>query len=474
MRTIPKISRILLLILLLCAMASLPVYAAPNTEVQAVREGVVRVVCMTDTSYEVGTGFAIGREGLPVQYFVTNNHVIEKNLGAIYIVLEDMQSDDAMFEATVVDRWSHPDLALLRIEDPTAMRKPLKLSSAANLEVTESVYAVGFPAATDMVSDAGGNLPSSVDDMTTTAGMVTNTNVVSDGISCIQTDAALSNGNSGGPLVDENGYVVGINTFGTTVANGMNYAIFIDYITQYLTDNNIAYAAADVAAMGQGYGLPEKRQVDPEIPVSDADAAAPERAQPDTATDATQEAPDDAAEEIATPTPSPTDTPALTVSGLWGVLPNSARYMLLGAIALFILIIVASALLIFTRGRDKKTASVVKTAVEPPTFIPDEEPLRIAAISGVYAGNAFPLEQPVRLGRDPGRCNIVYPQGTPGISALHCDIVNAGTHIELTDLGSTYGTFLSDGTQCEPNVPYTLGRGDGFYLASPDNEFTVM
>lgn len=44
----------------------------------------------------------------------------------------------------------------------------------------------------------------------------------------------------------------------------------------------------------------------------------------------------------------------------------------------------------------------------------------------------------------------------------------------LMDLGSTYGTFLSDGTKLEPNKPYYLNYGQSFYLVDPANTFRIV
>lgn len=93
---------------------------------------------------------------------------------------------------------------------------------------------------------------------------------------------------------------------------------------------------------------------------------------------------------------------------------------------------------------------------------------------GVFANKVFVLNKPLTIGRDASRCQVVYPQGTGGISSLHCQVTAQENDVAVMDLGSTYGTFLKDGTRLKPNVPYTLHRGDEFYLAEASNSYRVI
>ena len=80
-------------------------------------------------------------------------------------------------------------------------------------------------------------------------------------------------------------------------------------------------------------------------------------------------------------------------------------------------------------------------------------------MTGSYAGQSFDLlKGKVTIGRDPAFCNIVYEKSTPGISSRHCQLsYNPGEGcFVLTDLGSSYGTFLGNGKKLAPNVPENL------------------
>ena len=115
----------------------------------------------------------------------------------------------------------------------------------------------------------------------------------------------------------------------------------------------------------------------------------------------------------------------------------------------------------------------------PSRFLPVEEAelaarfrtaLDEAAVE--HGGMRVPLsKQPALLGRNASDCQLVYRDSTPGVSGQHCsltwDAVN-GVFV-LTDLRSTYGTFLQNGQQLKPGVAYPLREGAVFYLGDKNN-----
>jgi 2-alkenal reductase len=166
----------------------------------------------TEDSEVSGSGVFISEDG----YILTNNHVVE-NTTKQWVIL----SDGTQQEATLVGTDRYADLAVLKTEGPVPA--VAVLGNSAVLDPGETVIAIGSPL---------GDFKNSV-----TVGVVSATGRSIDtgeGYSIedlIQTDAAINQGNSGGPLVNLAGEVIGINTLvvrssGTgAVAEGLGFAI---------------------------------------------------------------------------------------------------------------------------------------------------------------------------------------------------------------------------------------------------------
>jgi serine protease Do len=138
----------------------------------------------------LGSGFIIGADGL----VVTNNHVIA-DADEISVIL----NDGSTLKAEIVGRDTKTDLALLRVK-PDKPLKAVKFGDSDKLRLGEWVIAIGNP------FSLGG---------TVTAGIVSARNRdINSGPydNYIQTDAAINRGNSGGPLFNLNGEVIGVNT----------------------------------------------------------------------------------------------------------------------------------------------------------------------------------------------------------------------------------------------------------------------
>ncbi len=172
----------------------------------------------TDVPQGAGTGFIIDSSGI----IVTNNHVVE---GAQKLTVQMPPPDGREFTATLIGTAPNNDLAVLKI-DATGL-PTVPLGNSSQLQVGEWVVAIG-----NALALKGGP--------TVTAGVVSATGrdeqepVETQGqtpvtlYDLIQTDAAINPGNSGGPLVNMKGEVVGINTLGSTEAQGIGFSISID------------------------------------------------------------------------------------------------------------------------------------------------------------------------------------------------------------------------------------------------------
>ncbi len=168
----------------------------PNEVADLVRQSTVTVYCKTEDGPKIGSGFVYDDKG----HICTNHHVID-GVDAIQVMLPD----GTVLDASVVGSDEPSDLAVLKV-DATGL-PPARLGSSAELLAGDGVVAVGTPVD---VSLAG----------TATFGKVSYTNRllpitdaqgnVTSRIWVIQTDVSVNHGNSGGPLADMYGNVVGI------------------------------------------------------------------------------------------------------------------------------------------------------------------------------------------------------------------------------------------------------------------------
>lgn len=157
-------------------------------------------------STSLGSGFIIDPSGL----VVTNNHVIE-NADEIRVIL----GDDTTYEATVLGRDAKTDLALLRVNADRSLPS-VNFGDSEDIRVGDWVLAIGNPfglggtVTTGIISARGRNINAGpYDDF-------------------LQTDAAINRGNSGGPMFNTDGEVIGVNTaiFSPTGASvGIGFAI---------------------------------------------------------------------------------------------------------------------------------------------------------------------------------------------------------------------------------------------------------
>jgi S1-C subfamily serine protease len=159
----------------------------------------------------LGSGFVIDRKG----DVVTNDHVVQ---GArdIRVGLGSVTT----YPATIVGTDASSDLAVLRIKAPAGALHPLAFVDSAGVEVGDPAYAIGNPFGLDRTMTAGIVSATSRDIQAPNGLTIAN---------AIQTDAPINRGNSGGPLLDRNGRVIGVNAqieSGTVNANvGVGFAI---------------------------------------------------------------------------------------------------------------------------------------------------------------------------------------------------------------------------------------------------------
>ena len=430
----------LILILALSLSLVITSASADTTAVVDARNGVVRLVFVyndgTNDYIQRGSGFFVGTEGSAVEYIITNAHVVTATddngnvigyANKVHVVFDDVDSDSTVSAKVLKIFDNGLDLAILRLEAPTTLRKPLPLRSAESVDIMSSVYALGFPGIAD---DSSGYLPSTTDDVTITEGKVTKEQFQAQGSNYLQVDAAISSGNSGGPLVDETGAVIGINSMVSdpSYGTGLGYALYIDYAIDYFNTMGYPYTlASDAVPTGE--------------PVNSGS--------PDV---------------TGAPVPSPEPMPAPVG---WYV------YLAIG-----VAVAAAAAVVYLLIDKKKKQSAPADPGYTVPVGKPAEANRggrQITSIgqTNVLGGKTYSVSGKIVIGRDPAACQVVFPAKTPGISVKHCAVQELAQGVVVTDLGSSYGTFLENGTKMEPNKPYTILTGEAFFLASKDNGFRV-
>ncbi|XP_075412752.1 serine protease HTRA4 [Tenrec ecaudatus] len=209
-----------------------------------------------DVPASSGSGFIVSEDGL----IVTNAHVLT-NQQRIQVELQS----GAQYEATVKDIDHKLDLALIKIEPKTDL-PVLLLGRSSHLRAGEFVVALGSPFSLQN---------------TVTAGIVSTTQrggkelgLKDSDMDYIQTDAIINHGNSGGPLVNLDGEVIGINTLKVTA--GISFAIPSDRIRQFLADFHERQLKGKVLSQKKYLGLrmlplslnllQEMKRQDPDFP----------------------------------------------------------------------------------------------------------------------------------------------------------------------------------------------------------------
>lgn len=357
------IKKILCMMAVFCLLAAsiLPVHAATPTEAKN------SVVCIgiSDSNGQLigwGSGFAIGKPGKPIQYIVTNCHVAEPtdeegNLIPCVLTVYFSAAANRSMKAEVYWRDAQKDLAVLKLPEETTEREAMVLCPMNKVNMDDEFAALGYPA-TSMAADF---VKFDKTDISITKGGISK-QVRVNGSDCYLLDIKISQGNSGGPLVNSKGEVVGVNTF--MLNDEARYAVAIDELIRSISPQEIPYTLS-----GESFSK--------------------------------------------------------NVLIIGGQMQQTARFQL------------------------------------------------VSGLASPLSGRLFQVDKELVIGRNGASCDIAFPVDTRGVSARHCKITPTENGIILSDLNSSYGTFLVNGTKVEPGQNRILRSGDSFYLGGEDNRFEV-
>lgn len=192
-------------------------------------ENSLSFVVTIKTGKNVGSGFVINPNGI----ILTSNHVLSTNS-----IPEVIFANGRKFAGEIFSRNRLLDIALIKI--PVRNLSVAKLADSKLIKQGDKVMAIGAPYGLDK---------------TITEGIVSFSRRELDGKIYIQTDASINPGNSGGPLLNEKGEVIGVNIQTMKESQGINFALPIDRVYEYLKksqipiivdiDNEIAFTPKD-------------------------------------------------------------------------------------------------------------------------------------------------------------------------------------------------------------------------------------
>ncbi|MBE6919436.1 MAG: PDZ domain-containing protein [Ruminococcaceae bacterium] len=201
-----------------------------------VNPAVITVVADDEFGSSVGTGVLMTSDG----YFLTNAHVID-GAKSCWIIL----ATGVTYDAKLVGYDALQDLAVLKAED--AQDLPVAVfGNSDSMVVGDTVYAIGNPLGVELRGTLTDGIISAV-----------NRDVELDGrtLTLLQTNAALNNGNSGGPLINACGQVIGINVMKMTNTD-LRYEATVEGLGFALPISDMAFVVNDIIAYGYFRGTP--------------------------------------------------------------------------------------------------------------------------------------------------------------------------------------------------------------------------
>jgi hypothetical protein len=377
---------------------------------EQMQQSTVRIICKTKEGVGLGSGFVVGTDR--VTYVVTNHHVATcGDSGGKQDLAVLLPPDVVPIHIVWGDR--DLDLAIVRSNKPLD-RPAVRLADTASVVSGAPITVIGFPSAADIVVDTDDiGVPS------VSRGNVGRVVPGANGVHYFQHTASTNPGNSGGPVYDEAGNVIGVNSL---------------------------KALALVATISGGQVSADR------VPKGEGIAAAV-----------------DAAELVP-------HLKAMGVPYAMATLTPLDVATILGGTATALLMAAGGILVMTPAGRDwllrRAAPSNSRVAVNVQTG-------RIRVLAGALAGMEVPISGKLILGRDPAKAQMVFPKEDTAVSRQHCEIRfdAAGALFVVRDLGSRNGTFVANGPdpprRLAPDVVERLAPGQNILVGSSRNRLVL-
>ena len=195
-----------------------PLTAFAKFDFKTAAPSVFLVYCEDEFSASIGSGFAVNEKNI-----VTNAHVIDgfgEGEICVYAYSETGEGNlGYRYDVKVVHKADDIDLAVLEVK--RVKLAAVTFAKADTIKEGDKAHAIGAPEGLSF---------------TLTDGAISNTNRFIDGITYLQTDTAINHGNSGGPLFNDDGNVIGVNTLKIDQTDNLGFAIRVDYVIDYLDE----------------------------------------------------------------------------------------------------------------------------------------------------------------------------------------------------------------------------------------------
>lgn len=390
----------------------------------------VRIFCDKGEETSSGSGFLVGKDG---KFALTNSHVI--NDCRKIIVMSPRDGDPKKTLAKVV--WNskasiskkHLDAALISFEE-SVDRPGVTFAIKSTVNLRDPVIAVGYPGAADKVGTSEALVKPSI-----TSGNISRLlfrrpdegQSSASAVGLYQITASIGPGNSGGPLFNEDGEVIAINTEKSLIAAA-----------------TISEDGIGVTRVPLQDGVAWSQEIDDLLPILKEQGI-----------------------EVST------RSERKNWFGRW-----SSRDPITATILGVVLVLVASgvAVLFFRRQAhvpNRKDPINGGGGGGNPNIQPSAKAY-VMGVAGPYSGNRFPIDSDLVFGRDPKTCSVVFTSDHEGISGRHCSLRfdSKTSTFDLRDLGSANGTFV-DGKQLKPSATKRLRDGEEFYLFKSKYRFVV-
>jgi S1-C subfamily serine protease len=420
-----KLSLFLGVTLFFCA-----AYAEPDQK--RMRDATVRVACKTNHGWVQGTGFLVGQKGTHV---LTNAHIVDECALEILVLASSNEGEIAspVGAKVIWNSWEahgkRLDVALLSLERKIE-RRGVDFSAGKTVVEGDPIWVMGFPGAADKVATS-----LSIASPTGSTGQVSriihqsSNDGKQSGVKLYQITAAINPGSSGGPLFNEFGEVVGINSLKALVS-----VVSVGRSTEN--------SGVSVTRVAEGESIGWAQEIDEVLPILSRFKI-------------------EYSESLERRN---------------RLLVWIARDpMTAGAIGFmaFVMTIGTAFLVGRVYWPHALSASSLRVA-RPFRGAGIETQARTIGRTGKYRGATFPVQEKLVFGRDPAVCNVVFDANSVSISSKHCTLkfLPEGNVFLLEDHQSSNGTFTKDG-RVRAGTGAVLRTGDFFYITSRENQFVV-